>query len=384
MDFRKTDEQELLLGSIREFFQQNVTEQKVQQWIQEGKPPFELMKAYIDAGFGLLGLPEKFGGTPVDHLTLVMVFEEVYKQAGFSMPWVLNNINMFNILEFGSPEQIEICMDIYKQTGIHSFAMAISEPGAGSDNSVMSTTAKKIDGKFVINGSKVWVTDGEYTPYFLVFAKDEDSSPQNKSISAWLIPRDTPGITITPIEKIVHTFMPFSQIDFTNVVIDENCRVGEQGKGFFNLMKNLEVERLYTCAHNLGFAQAAMEDSAAYTSQRVQFGQPIGNFEIIQEKLTEMETKLVTARDLIYRTAWEYDNGISVRILSPLTKRYVARVTTEVCSEALQIYGALGYTTGTRVGRLWQECRGCQLAGGTDEIMAYIAGRQIVKKYRKK
>jgi crotonobetainyl-CoA dehydrogenase len=381
MDLKMTDEQALLLENVREFFERYVTEQKIQQWCKNRKLPDELAKAYLDAGFGLMGIPEEYGGIPADKLTLVLLIEEVHHRVGTMTPFILNAVNIFNLLEFGSPDQIKVCMDFYKQTGRHPFAMAITEPGAGSDNSAMETTAKNVDGTIVVNGQKTMISDGENSPYLLVFAKDEDPSPQNMSISAWLIPRDTPGVSIVPMDKIVPTVMPICHIHFDNVVVDEGYRFGERGKGFINLMKNLEMERLLSSALGLGLAQAAMDDAAAYASQRVQFGQTIGSFQLIQEKLTDMETKLVAARTFLYKTAWELDNGKSVQLNSALVKRYIGQVATEICSDAVQIFGGLGFTTESRVGRLWQECRGNQFQAGTDEIMVHIAGRQVLKKY---
>ncbi|KUO61646.1 MAG: acyl-CoA dehydrogenase [Gracilibacter sp. BRH_c7a] len=383
MDFKMTEEQELLLESAREFVNRHFTEDKIKQWYKEHGVPDELTKAYLDAGFGYLGIPEEFGGTPVDNMTICLVVEEMTRASGASTPFMLNSLVMFDMCEFGSPEQIQFAMDAYTKVGKPCFSLAVSEPGAGSDNASMTTTAKKVDGKIVINGQKTWVTNGETSPYVLVVAKDEDPSPQNKNMSMWLLPKDTPGVKTASLEKIGQTIMPFCEMYFDNVVIEESCLVGERGRGFMNLMKNFEMERLIIGAHSLGMAQAAMEDAAAYAGQRVAFGQTIGKFQQIQQKLTDMEVKIQNMRNLLYKTAWELDNGISVQLNSALVKRYIPNAALEVCSDALQIFGGLGYTTETRVSRLWQDSRGNQIAGGTDEIMVYIAGRQILKKYAK-
>ena len=158
-------------------------------------------------------------------------------------------------------------------------------------------------------------------------------------------------------------------------------RIGEPGKGFFNLMKNFETERCLIVAQCIGTAQAAMDDAAAYVTERQAFGHPIADYQLIQLKLTEMETALQNARNMLYKTLWKMDNGQSVRIDSALLKRYAGKACTEVASEAMQIYGGLGYTDETRIGRIWVDLRGMQIAGGTDEIMVYIAGRQLAKKY---
>jgi crotonobetainyl-CoA dehydrogenase len=331
-----------------------------------------------------LGIPEEYGGIPADTITRTLLIEEVHRQVAAVTPFLLNSVAMFDICEFGSPDQIKFCMDLYQRTGKPCFAMAISEPGAGSDNSSMATTARRVDGKIIIRGQKTWVTNGEYTPYFLVWAKDEDPSRENKNISMWLFPRNLPGVSVSPLSKIGQTMTPFCDLYLDNVVIDESCLVGERGKGFTNLMKNFEVEHILAGAQSLGLAQAAMDDAAAYANQRVQFEKTIGSFQLIQKKLTDMEMKLQAARNFLYKTAWDLDNGIPVQMTSALVKRYLARTATEVCSEAVQIFGGLGYTTETRVSRLWKDCRGNQIAAGTDEIMVHIAGRQILRKYGQK
>ena len=383
MDFKMTEEQELLLESLREFVERNITEPDVKKWTDNHKAPDELMKAYYDAGFATMGIPEEYGGTPADAITLCLLVEELTRRSGASTPFILNSLAMFDICEFGSPEQIKFVMDHFEKTGKPCFALGISEPGAGSDNNAMTTTVKTVDGKLIMNGQKTWVTNGEHCPYVLVVAKDEDSSYENKSMSLWLVPQGSPGVKTASLHKIGQAMTPFCEYYFDDVVIEESWRVGEKGKGFVNLMKNFEMERLIIGAWSLGLAQAAMDDAALYANQRVQFGQSIGKFQQLQQKLTDMEIKLQTIRSFLYKVAWELDNGEPVILNSALVKRYAASTAVEVCSDALQIFGALGYTTETRVSRLWQDARGNQFAGGTDEVMVHIAGRQILKKYAK-
>lgn len=168
---------------------------------------------------------------------------------------------------------------------------------------------------------------------------------------------------------------------FDGVVLTEDMRIGKPGEGFLNLMKNFETERCLIVAQCIGVAQAAMDDAAAYVSERTTFGKPIANYQLIQLKLTEMEIALQNSRNMLYKCLWKMDNGQSVRIDSALLKYYAGKACTMVASEALQIFGGLGYTDETRVGRMWVDLRGMQIAGGTDEIMVYIAGRQLSKKY---
>lgn len=383
MDLRLSDEQHLLLDSLREWCEQEISEEKVQQWYAEHGVPAEVQKSYVEAGFGMLGIPEKFGGVPVDTLTMGLVAEELSRRSGATMPMVGTTLLMWNLVEFGTDEQIEAALALY-QEGHAPASLCISEPGAGSDNAAMTTTATTDGSSIRLNGQKTWVSNGESTPYTMVIARDAESDPAKPTFTEWFVPMDTPGITTAPLHKIGQQIFPFCEVYFDDVVLPEATALfGERHKGYVSLMKNFEIERSLICAMNVGLAQAAMDDAAAYASQRTTFGKPISSYQLIQEKLTDMEIKLRTARSMLYETFWKHDQGESIRLESALLKRYAPKVANEVASDALQIWGGLGYTTETRVGRIWVDTRGNQIAGGTDEIMVHIAGRLLAKEYAK-
>ena len=246
-----------------------------------------------------------------------------------------------------------------------------------------AVTKKQEDGTYKLSGQKTWVTQGDVFPYILVVAKDEDPSPKNPSMSMWLVPLKSEGLSTAPLHKIGQQIMPFCEVYFDDVTLTEDMRVGNPGEGFVNLMKNFEMERSLIIAQCLGCAQAAMDDAAAYVSERIAFGKPIAQYQLIQQKLTDMEIALQNTRNMLYHTLWKMDQGESIRIDSALLKRYGAQSCVQVASEAIQIFGGLGYTEDIREGRIWADLRGMEIAGGTDEIMVYIAGRQLAKKYAK-
>ena len=385
MDFNLTDEQELLIDSVNEFAERTFTEEKINQWYDEGGIPVEVSRAYLEAGFGYMGIPEELGGVPTDNVTLGILTEAMGHASGAVMPFMNNTLAMFDMIELGNDEQVAMCLEAYEETGRPIFSLGFSEPAAGSDNANMSTVTKEqADGTFIMNGQKTWVTEGEKQPYCLFVAKEEDPARDNLNMSMWLVPMDTPGVSTAPLHKIGQTVMPFCEIYLDNVKITPDMLVGERGAGFKNLMKNFEMERALVCAQGIGMAQAAMDDAAAYVSERITFNTPIYKQELIQLKLTEMEIALENSRNMLYKTLWKMDNGQSVRIDSALLKYYAAKQCSMVASEALQIYAGLGYTTEVRLGRIWKDLRGNQIAGGTDEIMVYIAGRQLAKKYARK
>lgn len=382
MDFSLTDEQELLVDSIKEFCERNFDEDKIVEMYEQEGASKELCKAYLDTGFGLMGIPEGYGGVPADAMTMGLLTEEVSHYSGCLTPFLNNTLAMWDIIEFGNPDQIKMCLDAYLQTGEPVFSLGFSEPNAGSDNQGMTTVTKKqADGSYILNGQKTWVTQGARFPYVFIIAKDEDPGRENKKMSMWLVPKDTDGISVSKLHKRGQQILPFCEMFFDDVKLTEDMRVGNEGEGFKNLMKNYEMERALTVAQTLGCAQAAMDDAAAYASQRCTFEKPISSYQMIQEKLTDMEIALRNTRDMLYHTLWKLQNGESVRIDSALLKRYGSSKCAWVASEAMQIFGGIGFTTEMRVGRIWADLRGCQIAAGTDEIMVYIAGRQIAKAY---
>ena len=322
MDFAMTDEQELLLESVREFCDRYFTEDVIKEMYETGDMPDEIAEAYRDAGFGLMGIPEEYGGIPCDKVTLGMMIEELYHSSGCNHILYQNSLTAFDIVEFGTPEQIQKYMDAYMETGWPLCSLSISEPGAGSDNRNMSCTAKKQDdGTYRLNGQKTWVTMGAKLPYTIVVAKDEDPSRENDKMSLWMIEMDRQGVSTAGLHKIGQQCIPFCEVYFDDVVLTEEDRVGTPGEGFMMVMKNFEVERALLVAEQLGLAQAAMEDAVTYANQRIAFNKPIANFQMTQEKLTEMEIRLQNTRNMLYKTLWELDNDISVQLDSALLKR---------------------------------------------------------------
>ena len=383
MDFSFTDEQELLVESVEEFCECYAGEDEIKEMYENRRMSEELISAWMESGFGLMGIPEEYGGIDTDLVTLGLLTEEFAHHSGAALCTLNNTLAMRDFIDFGAtPEQISDAMQDYLETGQPIFSLGFSEPGAGSDNQAMTcVTRKQEDGTYLLNGQKTWVTQGEVFPNVLVIAKDEDPARENKSMSMWIVPKDAPGLSTAPLHKIGQKVAAFCEMYFDGVVLTEDMHIGKPGEGFLNLMKNFETERCLIVAQCIGVAQAAMDDAAAYVSERTTFGKPIANYQLIQLKLTEMEIALQNSRNMLYKCLWKMDNGQSARIDSALLKYYAGKACTMVASEALQIFGGLGYTDETRVGRMWVDLRGMQIAGGTDEIMVYIAGRQLSKKY---
>ncbi|MGV8057347.1 MAG: acyl-CoA dehydrogenase [Smithellaceae bacterium] len=379
MDFSKTDEQELLIENLRELLTREATEAYIRECDQNHVFPEKVTKALLDNGFYLLGIPEEYGGTPVDNVTYFMAIEEFSR---FVPPcgWP-RALSFSEMLAIGSEEQKKICIELTKQGEI-AFSFAITEPQAGSDSNAMAATATRKNGKVFLNGQKTFITFGQKAPYMLVSTKDPQADPM-KSITFWFFPANLPGITVNPLPKIGWHMIDSSEIFLDNVEIEEKDMVGVEGEGFGQLKKNFEMERLTNCAQVLGMASVAFEDAARYANQRVQFGQKIGNYQLIQEKLTCMAIKLENMRNSLYKVAWEKDNDQDIQVSSAMAKLYCVQSAFEIVDDAMQIMGGIGYTEDCRIARLWRDVRAYRFTDGTDQIMIHIAGRALVKKYSK-
>ena len=290
-----------------------------------------------------------------------------------------------DMLNFGTPEQQKKVIDCLLAGDGMGFCLGLSEPQAGSDSNAITTSFERRDGKVVINGHKTFCTDADRAKYMLCMTRDfsKKDVPPNKAMTTWLVPMDSPGITVKPMHKVGHRTRSMCEVYLDNVVIDESDMVGEEGKGFFTIMKNFEVERLVIAADSLGIAVCCYNDALKYATQRVQFGKTIGSFQLIQEKLCDMYIKIENMRNFLYKTAWKKDNGMSIRIDANLCKLYCAQSGFEVADDAMQILGGIGYTEDHRVARLWRDARMHRIGGGTDQIMVHIAGRALQKEITK-
>ncbi|WP_263731997.1 acyl-CoA dehydrogenase family protein [Cellulomonas sp. SG140] len=377
MDFGLTDEQQLLLESLDELLERECPESYIADLDLHHQPPTSFRKAMHEAGFMSLGFPEEYGGTPVDAITLVLLAARTARQ-GLNNGYGLELLQAMDIIEFGSQEQKAEVLGLLS-SGDVPFALGFTEPGAGSDNSAMTTTAVHHDGLVTFNGTKTLITNALQSRYLLLMAKDPAVEDPRKAISMYLVPMDAPGVTTNRLDKIVWHISDSCEIFLDDVTLPESCLVGVKGNGFKQLMRNFEMERLVIASQCLGLAECAFEDAASYAAQRVQFGRPIGEFQLIQQKLTDMAIKVENMRNFVFRTAWMLDQQVPLKSQGALCKRYCAMAAFEVADEAMQIFGGVGVTVGTRVSRLWRDIRGHRFGGGTDEIMVHIAGRQIVK-----
>ncbi len=382
MSLLYTEEQKALLALVREMAE-NEIKPHVKDADEKGECPRELFKWGFDMGLHMLEIPEEYGGTGLSYETTAMIFEELAKvDAGYAITFVTTFVALRNVILAGTKEQGQYFADKIAPGRFAGFAL--TEPNAGSDTMSMTTSVETRDGRLVLNGKKTYVNNGEYSPSILCAAIDKDTPSEDEypSLSFWLIPHDLPGIRAVPINKIGQSMVPFASVSFDEVELKPEYRLRGHEGGFRHLFKMLEFGRVFTCAASLGMAQAAMEDAVANARVRKAFGVSIGQFQQVEQMLTDMEVSLRTMRSMLYQAAWAIETDQpDKRLAVALMKRYIPKTATEVASSAMQILGGLGYTDSARVSTIWQDCRGNQIAEGTDQIMVYISAPLIMKEY---
>jgi len=382
MDFRLTEEQQLLVDSLKELCLREIPDSTIAELDEKHEFPWKQWQILADNGYTGLGIDEAYGGTSADVTTQCLVADVLGKYAfPLSVIYGLGVICIRDIQDFGTEEQKQTILGGVVR-GEPPIALGISEPQAASDASGLKTRADFDGDDVVINGQKIYCTIANVAKYILMMTRDPEIENPYKAMSMWIVPTDTPGVRINPLPKVGWWSVPTCEVFLENVRIPKSNLVGTLNNGWFQLMKNFEIERVALSASVVGAAEAAFEDAARYANSRVQFGKPIGTYQLIQKKIVDMALKVENMRNYYSKVAWMMDNGIPVRHEHAMAKLYIAQTAFEVTDDAMQVFGGMGYMMAARVQRLWRDVRVMRIGGGTDEIMYNIAGPQLLKNFK--
>ncbi len=366
-------EHEMLRQSIREFVEKELAPH-AEEWEEEGMFPDWVFKRMGELGYLGLHYPEEYGGGGGDYFTNIVLAEEITRCGSGSLGMAIAvQVGMATppILAFGTEEQKQKYL-VPAIKGEKIACLGITEPGAGSDVAGLSTFAEKIDGGWRVNGNKIFITNGYRADFMTLVARTEKTKGY-KGMSLFLVDTDTPGFVVNrKLDKVGCRASDTAEIFFEDMVIPEDALLGEEGRGFYNIMWELQGERLIGSALAIAGAKLTLEGVIAYTKERVQFGKPICKNQAIAHRLADLATKIEAAQSLIYITAWKVDQGeYPVKEIS-MAKLISAQVAFEVADEALQFMGGYGYMMEYPVQRSWRDARLGRIGGGTDEIMREI------------
>lgn len=379
MKFNLSEEQILVRDAAREFAQTELLPDVIER-DELQKFPHNLVKKMAELGFMGIMVDPKYGGSGMDTLSYALVMEELSKvDASASVIVSVNNsLVCFGLEAYGTEKQKEKYL-IKLATGEWSGAFCLSEPEAGSDATSQSTTAVDKGDHYLLNGTKNWITNGGRAQVYLVIAQT-DKNKGYKGIDVFIVERDTPGFEIGPKEnKLGIRGSDTHTLQFNDVKIPKENRIGEAGCGFKFAMKTLSGGRIGIAAQALGIAAGAYELSLKYSKERKAFGKEISNHQAIAFKLADMATDIEAARLLVYKSALDKDQGRSYDTSSAMAKLYASKVAMQHTVEAVQIHGGNGFVKDYHVERMMRDAKITQIYEGTSEIQKIVISRAILK-----
>jgi alkylation response protein AidB-like acyl-CoA dehydrogenase len=372
-----TDEHQQLRESIRRFVIKEL-QPHAEEWEEKTFPDW-VFERMGELGFLGLDKPEAYGGQGGDYYTALVLSEEMAHAhcGGLAMGVaVQTDMALPPILAFGTEEQKqEWAAPAIKGTKI--LCLGITEPDAGSDVAGIKTRAVRDEatGDYVINGSKTYITNG-HRAHAIVLVTKTDPDAGHGGLTLFLVPMDTPGVIREKrLKKLGMHASDTALLAFQDVRVPESAVLGQVGKGFYHISWELQGERLIGAAGSVAGAQHVFDRTLEYAKERKAFGRPIGHFQVIRHKFADMATKIETARQMVYTTAWRFQNGeYPVREIT-MAKLYSARISVEVADECIQIHGGAGYMQEYGIERSWRDLRLNRIGAGTDEIMLEVIGR---------
>ena len=384
MDFKLSEEQLMIQKAAREFAQQQCLPGVIER-DEHQKVPKEQLVQLADLGFMGIMTPTEYGGAGMDTISYVLAMEEISKvDSSVSVAVSVNNsLVCWGLEHYGNEAQKQKYLTPLaqgkKDGELYIGAFLLSEPEAGSDATHQHTSAVDKGDHYVLNGVKNWITNGSTASVYLVMAQT-DASKGSRGINAFIVEKNTPGITVGPKEnKMGIRGSDTHSISFMDVIVPKENRIGEDGFGFNFAMKTLNGGRIGIAAQALGIASGAYELALAYSKERKSFGKPIHEHQAIQFKLAEMATRIETARLLCYKAAWEKDNHMDYVMSAAMAKLHASDTAMWVTTEAVQVHGGYGFVKEFHVERLMRDAKITQIYEGTSEIQKMVIGRSITK-----
>ncbi len=380
MDFNLTREQREIKMAAREFAEGEFRD-VAQEYDREEKVNLELMKKASELGFVGVFIDEKYGGGGYGYLENALVTEEFFRvDPGLAGSCLCACFGAEMILLFGTEEQKERYLTAICE-GRATSAVAATEPDAGSDVLSVTTRAEKEGDRYVVNGSKMFISNGNVADFFVTLClTNPDAKSKHERHSVFIIDARSPGITRTKIRgKLGIRAHDTAEIAFSDVEVPAENMVGKEGEGFRCFMAFFNRSRSYVAAQGVGIAQAGLELALKHVKARKQFGVTLASFQMVQGKLAEMATLTEAARNLVYKAAWKLDNGDPQEMLISMAKWFAGQTGVRVVDEALQLHGGYGFIDEYAISRFYRDAKIVEIYEGSKEIEKLIIAKQLLK-----
>ena len=379
MDFDFSEHHRLLRQSVRDFARAEVAPH-ARKWDEEERFPTEIVPKL--AAMGLLGIriPEEYGGSAMDTTSYAICVEEIAKIDGSLALTVAshNGLGTGHILAFGTDAQKKKYLP-KATSGEWLAAWALTEPGSGSDSAGLATTARRDGDDWILNGTKMFITQGKVGSFCVVLARTNPDVPKQKGITAFVVDHGTPGFDSSKhLEKLGCRSSDTAELVFENVRVKDTQRVGEVDHGFTDTMKILDRGRISIAAMALGLGYGALDMATTYAKDRKQFGKAIAEFQAVQWMLADCKTELDAASLLTYRAAWLADQGRPFSREASMAKLFASEAATRACNKALQIHGGYGYTREFAVERHLRDAKICEIGEGTSEVQRMVIAKHLL------
>jgi len=381
MDFGLSEEQRAIRDEVRKFAENEVAPVAKEHDVEETFP-HEVMDEAAKMGLTGAHIPVEYGGAAYTPLEMSIITEELFAvDPGIGLCITSAAFGADSLMEYGTEDQKERYLEPIAE-GEAIMGAAISEPDTGSDVSSVSTRAEKDGDEWVINGNKMWITNGTVGDYFVVMCKTDDVDDRYSGFSQILVESDRDGFEADKITgKLGIRASDTAELILDDVRVPEENLVGTRGGGFLQLMQFFDETRTMVAAQGVGIAKGACERALDYAQDREQFGQSISEFQAIQHKLADMHTKTEAARQLTYKSAWSVTNeDDDLTALASMAKEYSSRIAVDVADEAVQIHGGAGFVNDFDVERLYRDSKITQIYEGTSEIQKNIIARELLGK----
>ncbi len=379
MDFALTEIQQMIRETARDFAAGEVAPGAAARDEQHEFPAAVVAKL-AELGFLGIAVPEELGGAGLDNLSYAIAVEEISRACAATgvIMSVNNSLVCDPLLHFGNADQHARYLRPLAQ-GRMLGCFGLSEPGTGSDAVNQKTTARKVEGGYVLDGTKNFITNAPEADVAIIFAVT-DRAARHKGVSAFLVPMKAPGVSLDPHDKKLGIRGSHScPIVLEEVFVPEADRLGAEGQGFRIAMQTLDGGRIGIAAQALGIAQAALDHAARYATERQAFGKPIANLQAIQFLLADMAVDVDAARLLVYRAAWLKSEGKPYSKESAMAKLFASEASTRVAHKGMQIHGGYGYVADFPMERFWRDARITEIYEGTSEIQRLVIAANVLK-----